>query len=200
MTPPPDWLRQGVAFFVPVAVALAVVRGWAGRASTLATVLDLARRGYVEVGGRRIERRRPDDETLLAYERLLLDALLDGDPRTRLPQRMPEVRTAIEAEAAARGLLAGDPRTARRRAAFWFGGFGLLAAAGMAVSVAFALGAFAAAILVAIGTARVRRTPAGQAEAGRFRALAALLARQGGVPPERAAREPAGGGGASRGR
>lgn len=179
---------------VPPAVAALVVRGWPGRAGLLATVLDLARRGHLVLGDDRLAC-GPGGDPLLPYEETLLEALLDRSPETtraelagRLPGRVAAVRTAIEAEAAARGLLAGDPRAARRRAALWFGGFGLLAVAGMAVSVALAAGSFVAGLLVAFGTARVRRTEAGEAEAGRLAALASALARAGALPPERVER------------
>jgi Predicted membrane protein (DUF2207) len=135
--PETDWTRYEPD--LPPAVVGALLDEDAGVDEVSATVVDLARRGYLRLGGVRafwIERLREPDASLLPYECEVIDALFAGanggarvsraDLGARFHERLPALEASIAAEATRRGLFPANPELARRR---WFlAGFGAVLA------------------------------------------------------------------------
>jgi uncharacterized protein (TIGR04222 family) len=164
----------------PPAVVGAVVDRRAGPDEVVATLADLARRGYVALLGAgealRIERRRPADPALPPFERTLLAAFVrdrtplspDGLSRNLRPH-LRAILGAIEDEAVARGLLTEPARARRRR--MRLAPLLLLASLPLALlwPPAALIGVVATALALALlSRRRAGRTPAGERVAARW--------------------------------
>lgn len=168
----------------------------------LATLVDLARRGFLQIreltgGLRRLGRRdflfvrgAGDGRPLGPHEGVLLAELFDGSTERRaselggnLRRRLPQVRPAFVEELVRRGL-AGEEPTAVRERYRWagavlciFGIGGVLLSGGRPT---WETGLFAGVFILSVATGliervAVRRTPAGAEEAARWRAFRAYL-------------------------